>query len=241
MRPLDRIPRAAASAWRVAALSALAVLPAFADAVTLSPVRVDVTPTQPVATLTVSNPGSTPMRFQAQVLAWGQRDGVDQREASDDLIVAPGIADIPAGGRQIFRIAARSPASGAERAYRLVLEDIGEAAPAEGGASAIRLRINHDLPVFVTPAGLAPAKLVLTPCAKPAPACVRVRNDGDTHGVVRSLHFDGADWRKDHPVNARILAGAWREWQVDAPASVQVTGVRATLGNGEPPLAHSRR
>jgi fimbrial chaperone protein len=240
MRPLDRIPRAAAPAWRVAALSALAVLPAFADAVTLSPVRVDVTPAHPVATLTVSNPGSTPVRFQAQVLAWGQREGVDQREASSDLIVAPGIADIPAGGRQIFRIAARTPASGAERAYRLVLEDIGEAAPADG-ASAIRLRINHDLPVFVTPDGLAPAKLVLAPCAQPAPTCVRVRNDGATHGVVRSLHFTGVAWQKDQAVNARILAGAWREWRVDAPANVQVTGVRATLGSGEQTLALSRR
>lgn len=240
MRPLDRIPRAAASAWRVAALSALAVFPGLADAVTLSPVRVDITPARPIATLTVSNPGSTPMRFQAQVLAWGQREGVDQREASSDLIVAPGIADIPAGGRQIFRIASRAPASGEERAYRLVLEDIGAAAPA-GGASAIRLRINHDLPVFVTPAGLAPAKLVLATCAKPAPACVRVRNDGQAHGVVRSLHFDGIGWKKDQPVNARILAGAWREWQVDAPAGVQATGVRATLGSGDQTLALSRR
>jgi fimbrial chaperone protein len=232
MRPLAHSKGAAARFRRVAACAALACLPTWAGAVTVSPVLVQVTPARPVATVTLANPGDHPMRFQVQVLAWSQRDGIEQRVSSDDLIVAPAIAEIPAGGQQIFRIATRVPAEGAERAYRLVLEDLG-ADTARPGEVGIRLRVNHDLPVFVSAAGLAPARLQLGPCAQASPGCVRVRNDGDRFGVVRALQFDAAGWHKDLTVNTRVLAGAWREWQVEAPIGARDAQVRATTGDGE--------
>lgn len=232
MRPFGSLGRTAVSFRRVAAGAALAFLPAWAQAVSVSPVLVDVTPARPVQTVTVANPGDTPMRYQAQVFAWTQRDGADVRTPSDELIVAPAIADIPAGGQQIFRIAARVPAAGAQRAYRLVLEDIG-AAPGAGGDVAIHLRVNHDLPVFISPPGLAPARLVLGACATPAPGCVRVRNDGAAYGVVRRVHATVAGASRDQVVNIRLLAGAWREWTLPVAADGGAVRFGVTTDAGE--------
>lgn len=219
--------RTIAALGRVAAVAALAFLSGFAHAVTVAPVLVEVSPAQPVQTVVVSNPGDRPLRFQAQVLAWTQRDGADQRIPSDDLIVAPAIADIPAGGRQIFRIAARAPARDAQRAYRLVLEDISDA-PIATGEVGVRLRINHDLPVFVSPANLPAPALVLGPCATPAPACVRIENRGARYGVVRSLQVVAAGQSRDEPVNLRLLPGAWHEWHLPLAAGA----VHATTADG---------
>ena len=230
MRPHELILRAAAPAWRVAAFAALACLPGMASAVTLSPVLIEVSPARPIATLTVSNPGDRPMRYQAQVLAWTQAEGAEQRVASDDLIVSPAIADIPAGGQQIFRIASRVPAGADQRAYRLVLEDLGAAAPVEGQVG-ISLHVNHDLPVFVSPQGLAPSRLAVAECGTPRPGCVRVRNDGARFGVVRAIGFDGV--AKDLTVNARVLGGAWREWQVPGAGQAALAAARVHTQDGE--------
>ena len=231
MRPFDSLGRAAASTGRVAAVAALALLAGAADAVSLSPVLVEVTPARPVQTITMANPGDRPMRFQVQVLAWSQRNGVEVRTPSNDLIVAPAIADIPAGGRQIFRIASRTPPSGAQRAYRLVFEDIGDA-PTPTGEVAVALRVNHDLPIFVSPPSLEPAALQVEACGTPAPGCVRVHNTGGRYGVVRALRAEGSEAQQT--VNTRVLAGSWREWQLAVKPGAAPTRIRVVTDVGGP-------
>lgn len=230
MRSLGPLGRSAAGLWRAAAVAALAFLPTLAAGVTVAPVQVEVSPAHPVQTVVVSNPSDRPMRFQVQVLAWTQHDGTDQRVPSDDLIVAPAITQIPAGGRQIFRIAARKPAGTMQAAYRLVLEDIS-AAPTGQGEVGVTLRVNHDLPVFVSAADAAPARLALGPCAKPTPTCVRVSNTGARHGVVRSFGLAGSHELKT--VNTRILPGAWREWTLALADGTSAAQLRASTGDGE--------
>jgi P pilus assembly chaperone PapD len=232
MRSLGPLGRSAAGLWRAAAVAALALLPTLAAGVTVAPVQVEVSPAHPVQTVVVSNQSDRPMRFQVQVLAWTQRDGADQRVPSDDLVVAPAITDIPAGGKQIFRIATRVPAEGVQRAYRLVLEDISAAAPGQGEVG-VTLRVNHDLPVFVSAADASPARLTMGPCATPTPACVRVGNTGARHGVVRSFGLGAAGTQGLMTVNTRILPGAWREWTVALPGGATATQLRATTGDGE--------
>lgn len=231
MRPFGTLGRSAAGLGRAAAVAALAFFPTLAAAVTVAPVQVEVSPGRPVQTVVVSNPSDRPMRFQAQVLAWTQRDGQDQRVPSDALIVAPAIADIPAGGQQIFRIAARTPAAATQRAYRLVLEDISPAPPI-GGEVGVALRVNHDLPVFVSPVGALPARLAIGPCATPTPACVRVSNAGGRHGVVRGFAFDASGRDKPQAVNTRVLPGAWREFQLTLPTGATLSQVQAITGDG---------
>jgi len=245
----------------VASVGALAVLGLWgtvAHALTISPVLVELSPARRVSSITLSNPGDRAISFQTQALAWTQTDGVDRYDETDELLVIPPIAEIAAGGSQIFRVTLRTPPGPQEHAYRLIFEDVTEsvAPSAPSGESVIDIRVNHNLPVFVAAAGKPRAQARMGPCTSPMPAaagivpakpaaatqtrCVRLDNDGNRYLQVRSLTVDGAAWHKDLGVSTRVLAGAWKQWTFDLP--VTVTGaldVKADTSNG--PVAFDLR
>lgn len=201
-----------------------------AHALTISPVLVELSSARRVASITLTNPGDRPLSFQTQVRAWRQPGGEDAYVDTDELFVVPPIAEIAAGGSQIFRVTTRTRPSAEEHAYRLIFEDVSEfAAPAtSSGESSISVRVNHDLPVFFAAAGKLHLQPRLGPCAHAAalPAtsgCVRLDNEGSRFLGVKSLTLEGANWRKDIIVGTRVLAGAWREWTFDRPP--QLTGL----------------
>lgn len=218
MRPFGFPHLTVAPFRRAGVLAALVLSIAVAQAVSISPVVVELSPSRRIASVTFSNPGSEPIRYQSRVLAWSQVDGVDRYEASDALIVAPPIAEIPAGGKQIFRVALRGAAASHERAFRMVFEDVTATLAAPTGEVAIKLRVTHDLPVFVAVDGNPSTQLRLQACPKPsAPGCVRLENTGSHYAQIRSLSIERGAWSQQKTVNTRVLAGAWKQWQLDLP------------------------
>lgn len=235
MRPFDFPKGTVAFSRRFLAVAALATCAAIAQAVSISPVLVELTPGHRIVSITFSNPGDQPISFQSRPMAWRIVDGVDEYQPTDDLIVAPPIATIAAGGSQIFRVALRGPATGREQAYRLIFEDATVASTPTGNEVAIRIRINHDLPVFVAAAGEPKARLRIGPCLGKTPAradCVRIDNDGERYAQLKTLAIDRGGWHKDLPINSRILAGAWREWTLPLPAG-STGAVRASVQSSE--------
>lgn len=205
---------------------ALGLWGSAAHALTISPVLVELSPARRVASITITNPGDRPLNFQTQVRAWSQPDGADAYADTDELFVVPPIAEIAAGGSQIFRVTTRTRPSAEEHAYRLIFEDVSELAATLAGESSINIHVNHDLPVFFAAAGKLQLQSRLGPCAQ-APAlpatsgCVRLDNEGSRHLRVKSLTLEGAHWRKDINVGTRVLAGAWRQWTFDRPAQLE--------------------
>lgn len=223
MRPLKLSGAAVALLKRIGVAAALFTGAAIVHAVTISPVVVELSPSRRIVSITFTNPGDQPLRYQSSTFAWHQVDGEDRREPTDDLIVAPPIADIAPGGRQIFRVTLRRPATGREQAYRLVFEDVtatSTAAPATDDV-AIHFRVNQDLPVFVSAPGQPKPTLRIEPCQGVVGACVRIENAGDRYAQVKSLGLDRGTWHKDMPVNARVLAGAWKQWPIELPAGTR--------------------
>ena len=225
MRPLKLTGVAAATIRRICMATVLLLCTDVLQAVTISPVVVELSPSRRIVTVTFSNPGDQSLRYQTQAVAWTQVDGVDRREPTDDLIVAPPIADIAPGGSQIFRVALRRPPTGHEQVYRLVFEDVTATTNSTPDSTsddvAIKFRVNHDLPVFVAAAGNPQAKLSLGPCPdKPAGTltCVRLDNSGDRYAQIRSLTLERGAWTKVMPVSTRVLAGAWKQWELELPA-----------------------
>lgn len=195
---------------------------ATAYAVSISPVLVELTPARRVVSITFTNPGDQALRYQTQVMAWTQVLGVDRREPTDELIVAPPIAEIAPGGSQIFRVALRGPATGREQTYRVIFEDVTEVSAADPATDqlAVHLQIAHDLPVFVAAAGNPQAQLHVGPCLdKPAGTltCVRMENRGDRYAHVKSLILERGTWRKEMSISARVLAGAWKQLDLELP------------------------
>lgn len=177
-------------------------------------------------TVTLSEKAIAPMRLQAQALSWSQNlQGDELTEPSNDLLVAPPIAELRPGEKQVFRVALRGarPAPG-ELAYRLILEDIAEPPAtqlAEG--MAIKFRMRYDLPVLVAPAGAvvnAPRWRPCPPAPGAAEACVRIVNGGNRRLKAQSLTLGGDGWQQALVLKdgANLLAGAEREWRVPLQA-----------------------
>jgi fimbrial chaperone protein len=201
-------------------LAALGLVPGAVNALTISPVIVELSPVRRVVSITLTNPSENTLSFQAETLAWTQPDGRDRYEETSDLMVVPPIAEIAPGASQIFRITTRTPPSSREQAYRLILEDVTAETAALPDSATVNIRVRHSLPVFVAAAGKPRASAHLGPCAAPtAGACVRLDNDGKRYLTVKALTIESSAGGKEVAVGTRVLAGAWREWTFDLPTN----------------------
>ena len=187
-----------------------------AHAVTISPVMIELSNAKRVVSVTISNPSDQPINFQAETLSWRQSDGNDHYEPTDELVVAPPIAQIPPKSKQIFRVAMRVPnLNNDERAYRLILEDVSEVSATQLGVVNIRFR--HNLPVFVVPADEEKISLRWSKCSAPAgQGCVRLDNEGNRRIRFLELVVAGDGWQKTIS-GGTVLSKSWKSWQFDLP------------------------
>lgn len=206
---------------RLAAAAAIgALVVSSAQAVTISPVMLELKPDHRVVAVTVSNESDSLLTLQAETLEWTQPNGKDLNEESDDLLVVPPFAEIRPGDSQIFRVTLRRPALAvAERAYRLVLDDVSEIKRETKGVG-VTFSFSHRLPVFVAGTGKIGPKPRLGMCPPSEPSgCVRLGNEGDRFVQVKHLTVEGRDWHKEVDTGTRVLAGAWKQWTFVWPAN----------------------
>ncbi|WP_174627544.1 fimbrial biogenesis chaperone [Candidatus Methylobacter favarea] len=199
--------------WRWLLLAS-AAFAGSVQAITISPVLIELSTARRIVSVTVSNPSEQAMSFQAETLAWSQADGTDHYQPTEDLLIAPPIAEIAPQSSQIFRVALRRPLSATvEQTYRLVLEDVSKELHPQPGDVAIRFK--HNLPVYVTPAGEAKAAPRWSRCAAAAgKGCVRLDNAGNHRLRVSELTVAGQGWQQKIPGGA-VLAGAWKQFNFD--------------------------
>jgi fimbrial chaperone protein len=220
----------AAPLWLAATL--LAPCSAARAQVLINPVVVELGARQRAVpiTVTLSRNAQAPVVLQSQVLLWEQAaDGSARYQPSDELIVAPPIAELKPGESQMFRVALRGPRRHPdELAYRLVLEDTQQAA---GGANqGVSFRMRYDLPVLVAPAEPHRKLARWELCAAPAgEICLRLRNEGNRRVALQALTVEGAGWKQPIASPGVVLAGAQREWHLRAPgngdrSALQVSG-----------------
>lgn len=222
-------------------LAACALAPGVAQAqILISPVVVELGARQRAVAITVSlsSKALAPVLLQSEVLQWDQAlDGAARHQASQDLVVAPPIAEIKPGETQVFRVALRGPRRHpGEMAYRLILEDMSQALP-EGTPGGLSFKLRYDLPVMVAPSEPLRAAPRWRACAaKAGEACVRLSNGGNRRITLQTLAVEGAGWSRSVNTPGTVLAGAEREWRVvlapgQAGGALSVAG---TTRGGEP-------
>jgi fimbrial chaperone protein len=207
---------------RPALLSALAVavaFPALAADFSVTPIRADLKPGAMSETITVSNESSGTLRVSMKVMAWSQdQNGKDVYTESNDLVYFPRVMDVEPGGKRLVRVGARSPAQGAERTYRLFIE---EAPPAPVGApAAVTFYFRFGVPIFVPPTGGAAQPEVMEPALQKGKLSLAVRNAGNVHfRPTKVVVSDGAGWSHETP-GWYSLAGTTRTYETAIPPDV---------------------
>ena len=114
---------------------------------------------QKAGALWLENRGTTPANLQVRVFAWRQGGFEEQFQAQREIIGSPPVANIAPGQKQLIRLTrtGSSPA-GQEQAYRIIIDEIPPAIPADsasqGATAAIRLQMRYSVPLFVYGEGL---------------------------------------------------------------------------------------
>jgi fimbrial chaperone protein len=172
--------------------------PALASSFNISPIRVELASGRRTEALTLRNADEAPVVVQVHVVAWSQRDGVDQFDATHEMLVTPPVMQLPGNGEQIVRVALRGqPDRAQELAYRVVFEEVPQAAPA--GFTGLRVALRLSVPIFIAPTvGKAHADLSWELRALPDGQLeVAATNHGSAHSQVTDfeVQLSGAPLR----------------------------------------------
>ena len=186
---------------------ALLLLPVnlLAGSLNFSPIRVDLSANDPIASITVTNNNDTPTTLQLEINEWQQDKGQDIYKPSKDLLALPPLAKLAPHGKQIFRIALRrTPANNQELAYRVFIQQTNS--PQKVNGSGIRFLVRFGIPIFVKPA--LNAQLRFQAQLKPLADNnyqVYINNTGNLHLKLDKIRIEN----KDKKVIATIDSGSY--------------------------------
>ena len=211
---------------RAIAASLLGVLAAAGTAAAstlgVAPIRVELSPKQSIAVITVRNQEDSPVTVQARPAAWSQQGGQDELTDTHDVLVTPPLFTIPANGHQVLRIALlRKPDPSRELDYRLVLSEVPPAKAAE--VTGLRIALRITLPIFIAAATRTSADLSWHHSWLPDGTLqVEAQNHGSAHIQILDFDVQTADHSASmlHTDAARyLLPGSSARWQLHPGAN----------------------
>ena len=120
----------------------------MAGQLTVAPIRLTMSPTQPNATFTLTNGSNEDGFYQLQLFAWEQENGETQLKRQQDLVITPPVTMIPGNSDQIVRVVRQRPTdSENEKSYRLIISEVPDTESESGAQLKVLLRLS--VPVFV--------------------------------------------------------------------------------------------
>lgn len=195
---------------------ALALSASAAKLVT-SVVRVDLSKDKPTALMTVSNKGDSKTILQIDPVSWHQSKGVDVYEPTEDVLAVPTLFVLKPGESQVIRIGMRkNPDSDKERAYRLFLNELPDAAAAVPDSVRVMLRIG--IPLFVHSAVREAHDLQWSAiCQHGGKLHLGASNSGNAHIKILDISIKSKESGKSlarSDLADYLLAGTNRSWDI---------------------------
>ena len=220
----------------VASFAGLSAGRADAGSIELYPVRVDLSAERSTATMKVRNTGGERITVEARLAAWTQAGGQDVYQPTRAVLASPPLFELAPGKEQVVRLGLidRAPPAG-ETAYRIFLQELPDAAAANGGAVRTLLRIS--VPVFVSTPGAGGGPSLGWSARRDGGALVlEASNSGAAHARIHALTV-GEPGRAPTPVamGGYVLPGASRRFVLhgsQVPASSKTIAIEAQTEHG---------
>ena len=211
-------------------LSCLAVLliapVAQAASITVSPIRVDVSPPANSATVTLRNDSALPTNLQIRIFRWKLNAGDDFYEESADVVATPPVATVPPGGSAQVRILRTSKAPWVgEEPYRLIVDEIPDANRIRNAGVNVALR--YAIPVFFRNPDATQAKLSWSIRTEGGKRMLVATNRGDKSSRITNLRLDKTVLYSG--LAGYVLGNSTRMW----PLAARVTGARVTADSDQ--------
>ena len=190
---------------------------ASAGTIGVSPVRVTLSDSQKIASLSVRNDGAEPVTMQMEVLSWSQREGNAVFAATRELLANPPIFTIPAGSSQLVRVGLRrAPDVQRELTYRVILQELPP--PPDPDLTGARMTLRISLPVFVSPE-IEAKPVLLWQAVRTSQGALKISlsNNGNGHIQIKNFKLsllDSAQPWVTLQSSDYVLAGQSRDWIV---------------------------
>lgn len=212
------------------------VRPAMAGQLQIMPTRLGLSSATPSTVLYATNADAGDATYQLSVFSWSQLpDGSDKLDQTREVLANPAIFSIAHADQQVIRFGLRTDSQPAERAYRVILQELPRP---DQQVTGIRTLLRISIPLFVPATRPAPAmRWALQP--SPKGAKLIARNIGNVHVQIVSVEIEGPS-AKAMPApmkcNIYVLPGMTHEIPVSG-ASALATGttyhVRITTDQGQ--------
>lgn len=215
-QPKSHSPRMDARRWRRVLLVLLLVLPGAAQALSVTPLKIELAAGERAAALTVRNGGKTEQIVQVTPMAWTQANGESNYVPTEALLATPRLFRLSPGGSQLVRVGFLDAPETViqESAYRLYFEEVPEQ-NVSGGQLQVLLRLG--IPVFTIPdQPQDQLRWSLSPQGdRPQ---LDVFNLGNRHVRIDNWQLIDADGRVvlEHRDRAYLLAGQRQHWGLNA-------------------------
>ena len=199
----------------------------------IDPVRIELSPEQQTAAITLRNASDQPTSIQIEVVAWSQVDGKDVYSASRELLVSPPIVTIAAKGEQVVRAALRRSADASkELSYRINLQELPP--PPTPGFNGVQVALRVGLPVFVQSArGEAAPQMTWNAVRMPGNKLkIAMKNQGNAHVQVTdfSLYLPGGNQIVGgESGSSYVMPGQSHEWLLSMASSEKLASDRVHL------------
>src|SRR5258708_1440788 len=209
---------------------------AHASTFNISPIRAQLTGGHRTEALTIMNADDSPVVVQIRVVRWSQSNGAEQLDDTRELLATPPVLQIPANGQQIVRVALRrEPDPSQELTYRVIFEEVPQAAPHD--FTGLRVALRLSIPVFVAPAhGKSSAELAWQSRWLPNGQLeLAATNSGSGHLQITDFEaqFPGSLMPLRSITSKYVLPGSRMRWTLTPPAGAKRQGAIPIRGHSD--------
>jgi fimbrial chaperone protein len=221
----------------LALLAATAIAaPASASTFNISPIRAQLSAGHRTEALTITNAEDNPVVVQIRVVRWSQANGAEELVDTRELLATPPVLQIPANSQQIIRVALRrDPDPAQELTYRVIFEEVPQAAPKD--FTGLRVALRLSIPIFVAPAqGKANADLAWASRWLPNGQLeLAATNNGSGHLQITDFEaqFPGSLMPLRGVTSKYVLPGSRMSWTLTPPADANRQGAIPIRGHSD--------
>jgi len=183
------------------------------------PTRIVMNEGTPVVAVTIQNAGTTETSIQLEIMAWAQVDGEDvyTDDGTASLLACPSVFTIPAGEKQIIRIAIDEEERVRDRedTFRLFIREIPPA-PVDG-QTAVQVALRIGVPIFLPPTRVAQPSIDWAIESRGEGGLwVTAHNRGIVHSLVQNVRLEnGNDIVFEAATHRYVLPGVSMSWRLD--------------------------
>jgi fimbrial chaperone protein len=209
---------------------------ASASTFNISPIRAQLSSAHRTEALTLTNVDDAPVVVQVRVVSWSQKSGTEQLEDTRELLSTPPVLQIAANSQQIIRVALRrDPDPTQELTYRVIFEEVPQAAPKD--FTGLRVALRLSVPVFVAPLqGKANAQLAWqSRWLANGQLEVAATNSGSGHMQITDFEaqFPGSLMPLRGVSSKYVLPGSRMSWILTPPADATRQGIIPIHGHSD--------